>query len=223
MIAEAKLSIEACEAASELYNKIVDAIGATGHTEATASIITNLKNYLTEGIGFYEKSPKSVSEWCATATPLLAAYKDKKSAGKDGLVKSLGNGKNVMENAQEGLHKSSLAMNTAGGELMTLEYFLANDFNENAKWIISWQNETIHTVVPELNKKVATIREFFEDFVCTENKITKAYRDITDLQVQAEVTITFILVDEVPELHENAIQSAGKVIEKCNTYQQKYE
>lgn len=221
VIEAGKATIQTCDVALDLYNQIIDKIGATDHTKETAKTIVDMKTSLTDGIGFYEKAPKLVINWCNTVTPLASTYKDKKTAGKDQLIKSLDDGQVIMDDAKNGLSKCSKNMNVAGGKLYALENILKNDFDVNIKWIISWQNETIHTVVPELNQKVESIREFFEEFVCTENKVTKAYMDIGDVINEIVTTKTFVQEDQ--SLQDEAIQSAEQVIAKCNEYRKKYE
>lgn len=217
MIESAKVSIQACDEALELYNKIVDTIGASGHTKETESLIRITKTFTVKGISLYENAPKAVSEWCAETVPTLIAHTRRYKGGKDIVITALVNGLKVIEKSRDELLESSLAMNVVGGNLVTLENYLANDFNENATLI----NETVHTVVPELTKKFATISELFEGFVCTENKANKASRDIADLEVNIEVAKEFVPLDATHPAQ--AGYSVLTLIEKCNEYLKEYE
>lgn len=223
MIEAAKVTIQTCGAVLDLYNELVDKVAPSGDTQKTASIISNLKTRIANGIEFYENSPKSVANWCVQTTPLLTTYKGGVSTQKANLITALDDGETIIKSAQEGLSKAGSNNNAAGGELTMLEIRLENDYDENVKFLMDWQNDAIKTLVPEIKKKVASIREFLEDFACTQDKVTLAYMDMTNLKSDASTIRTFISLDDIPEIHEKAVQYSEKFIGECNKYSEKYE
>lgn len=223
MVEAAQSAIQTCDAVLNLYNEMIDHFGTSDVTKKTVDIIGDLKTRLTTGIDLYEKSPKPIADWCVQTTSLLTTYKNGGSAQKDNVIAALGEAMTVANNAFDGLAASKRDINVAGGNLFTLEYYLAQQFDENAKYIMDAQSNAIKTQLPELKKKVESIREFLEDFACTQDKVTIAFMDIGTVKVVAETAKVMVSMDDVEGMHSSAIESADEVIEQCNNYRQKYE
>lgn len=220
MIELVKTTIQTSDAVSNLFNEIMNQIGSIDSLKQIATIIGDIKTHLMDGIDVYERTPKPIFEWCDTVTSLLTTYKDQIATGastkRDTLIHTLDGGDKIMNGAQNDLHKSSVAFNQAAGKLTTLENRLANDLDEN-------DNQSFVKLIAALKEKVASIREFFEGFICTKDHITKEIRDIGDFKVQTEETKSYILLDDIPGFEDVVEQSAQKVITKCNEYRKKYE
>ena len=228
MIEAAKATIQTSDAALKLYKQIVDQIGSTGYTKQTVTIIGDLKTSLMDGIDMYEKTPISIFDWCDTAIPLLTTYKDKKDAGdatqNEILIKALDNGEDIMTNAQNDLGKSSVRFNAAAGKLTAFENRMTNDFDEiSMNTTVLLQSEASKKLVADLKANVALVREFFENFICTKDKISKEIREIGEFKVETEEAKTYVSIDEVPELEDTVIESVDNVISQCNLYHKKYE
>lgn len=220
MIELAETTIQTTDAALNIFNQIVDQVESTDSLKQIATIIGDIKTFLMDGIGVYKTTPKSIFEWCDTVTSLLTAYNDQKvsraSEQREILIKTLDDGETVMNDAQNGLHKSSVTFNKAAGKLNALENRLANDLDENI-------HESLKKLISDLNGKVATIREFFEQFICTKDHITKQIREIGDFKVQTEETKSYVSLDDIPELKDSVLQSTQKVITKCDEFHKKYQ
>lgn len=220
MIDAAKSAIQTCDEVLELYNEIVDHFNIEGDV---VPVIGDLKAGLTNGIELYEKSPKAVIEWCSRVTPLLAAYKDGASTPNDNLIKELRDATPIAKKAQDDLSKSKQNINMVGEKLLNLEHHLREHFNENFPYIMDMQKEAMKTHVPEMNKKVASIREFVEEFVCTQDKVHIAYADTGKIKVLADVASTLVPLDLQPEKVISITETANNLINDCAAYQNKYE
>lgn len=221
MIEATKATIQTVDAALDLYKQIIDQNGWTDDTRETATIIGEIKAHMLSGIDLYEKKQKPVFKWCDTVIPLLTIYKNQNSpTPKDVLVKALDDGRSIMNAAQNQLFDSTISFNSGGGELTVLENRLANYFIENS---VHMQSERSKKLVADLNEKIASIREFFDEFLCAKDRIATAHFDIGDVKVQIESTKIYVDINDAPELQSSAVQSADELIAKCNEYRKKYE
>lgn len=219
MIELAEKTIQTTDAASDIFNQIMDQLGSTDSLKQIATIIGDMKTFLMKGIGLYKIAPNSIFGWCDTVKSLLTAYNDQKltsSSKQREIIKVLDYGETVMNDAQNWLQKCGWHFNKAAGKLNTLENRLANDLDENS-------NKSLKKLIAELNGKVATIREFFEKFICTKDHLTKEIRDIGDFKVQTEETKSYVSLDDIPDLKDTVKESTQKVIAKCEEYHKKYE
>jgi len=221
VIAAARSAIQTCDEVLELYNEIVDHFYING--DEMASVIGNLKAGLTNGIDLYEKSPKAVIEWCSRVSPLLAAYKDGASTSKENLLKELGDVTPIAKKVQDALNKSGQNINTAGRNLLNLEGHLTKSFVENHRYIMDYQKEAMKTQVPELKKKVATIREFVEDFACTQDKVYIAFADTASIKELADVASKYVPSDVQPGKVNSITDTVNHLINDCAAYQEKYD
>lgn len=198
----------------------MDQIGSADSLKQIETIIGDVKTYLMDGIDVYEKTPKPIFDWCDTVTPILTTYMNQKiieaSKQRDTLIKEVDDGGTIMYDAQCNLHKSSVAFNKASGRLTTLENRLANDLDEH-------NYESHIKLIADLKEKVASIRKFFENIICTKDHLTKEIRDIGDFKVQTEETKSYIKIDDIPEFKNDVVQSAQKIIAKCNEYRKKFD
>lgn len=224
MIAAAKETIKTTDAVLNLYNQIVDQIGQTEEFKQTASYIGELKTSIINGIDVYSKTPKTVFEWCDTATSLLTTYLDQKataaSTQKQILIKSLDDGETIMRSAQHGFHASSSSFNDAVGKLLTVENQLANHYHENHTL---FESETMKKLVADMKEKIASIGEFFDGFFCIKDQIKNALNRISDFKVQTEETRAYLMLSDIPEIEDIVKQSAANFITKCHEYRKKYE
>lgn len=221
VVEAARSAIQTCDAVLNLYNEMIDHFGTSDVTRKTVQIIGDLKTRLTTGIDLYEKSPKPIADWCVQTTSLLTTYKN--GGTKDNVITALNEAVTVANNAYDGLAESKRDINVAGGNLFTLERYLAQQFDENAKYIMDAQSNAIKTQLPELKKKVESIREFLEDFACTQDKVQLAFMDIGKIKVVAETARVMVSMDDVEDIHSAVIESADRVVEQCNKYREKYE
>lgn len=216
----AETAIQTSDAALDVFNQIMDQLESTDNLKQIATIIGDIKTFIIDGIDVYRTTPKPIIEWCDRVTPLLTAYNNQKitraSEQRGILIKTLDNGELIMHDAQIGLQKGAMTFNKAAGELNILENQLANNLDEN-------KNQSLKQLIADLNGKVATIREFFEQFICTKNHIAKIVQDIGDFKIQTEETKTYIALDDIPELKDSVIQTTQKVIAKCGEFHRKYD
>lgn len=220
IITLAEASIQSSGAALDIFNQIMDQIGSTDSLKKIATMIGDIKTLLIDGIGVYKTAPKSISEWCDVVTSLLAAYNDHKvvrdSEQRVILIKLLGDGDTIMNNAQNRLQNGSVTFNKSNGQLSMLENRLANDLDAN-------NNESLKKLIADLNGKIASIREFFDQFICTKDHIAKEIREIGDLKVHTEGSKSYILLDDIPDLQHIVAQTTQNVITKCGEYRKKID
>lgn len=223
LIELAKMAIQTAHEAYDLYKQLFKENKSTDFTKQTVIVFGEFKKQMMDGIDGYRKAPKQFLEWCDLISPLLALYKDNKiedgSTQKDVLINVLENGKTIMTDAQNGFRQCAERFNEAGGEFTTLENRIANEFYENGDQL---QSRTSKKLVADLLEKLASVREFFENFACKKNKITIAYRSIGDVKVHTENTKTYVLIDDFPELQKSVNLAADSIITKCNEYRKKY-
>lgn len=111
-------------------------------TEA-ASLISDLKVKMYDGIDTYFMASENIYEWCGVAIPRLTKYKSlwqgkmdeaKFKTQKSLLLNLLTDGIERMGKAQEKLDASSSSFNVAAGKLLSLSIRLEADFSEKSEY-----------------------------------------------------------------------------------------
>lgn len=174
------------------------------------------------------------------------------AASRTFLLQVLEDGIKKMTVGQKELGDSSASFNVAAGKLTQLNHRLAADFDKNSEYCQS-QISHIRAVaygaaapflifglpiaagivegilVPELHRKMAAIKKWYEDVSAdvqnsfkdiddTKAKLQEEIRNIGELKVQTKETETYIEVDNTPELKEIILKSVLDLIAKCEAY-----
>lgn len=181
----------------------------------------------------------------------------KSTVQKTFLLKVLEDGIIKMKKSQEELSCSSTSFNDAAGKLTALNVRFENEFDGKsaffAKKVEQLRLKTYLPVaafggpfgmaiaagvlegklIPELKKRLNSIREFYDDLV---KKVSKAYADIDetklklkeeirvigDLKTQTEETKTYVNLDDLEALRDIIIESVNTLITKCNEYRERH-
>lgn len=220
-ILEARSTIDTIDAASDLYYHIIHKFGTTDNDAPLEMMMLfdGIRTPLRDGIKLYEKSPNRVTKWCVQTTPILTTYKDAGYTHPENLLTALKDGKVVMDNAQKTVWESKSNFNTVMGTLQILERYLELQFNENV------ENDAIKTLVSELYKKVALIREFLDNFAYTQNKLVYVIDDIQKIKEATDIVGTFVSMhhefNEFQDLRDK-VESVDNMIDTCNNFRKEY-
>lgn len=184
-------------------------------------------------------------------------------AQKQLLLKVLEDGISKMSAGQVKLQQSSMNFNNVAGKLTTLHSRLTNEFDTKSSYfegkvdkmrkeayggaaagfifgpfgaIIAYSiaaGVVEGKFVPELAKKLAEVKSFFEDLQkligktnvdidSTKVKLQNEIKSIGDLKVQTQDTKYLIPMDHLDELRDTILKSVNSLIAQCKEYQKRH-